>query len=182
MPLHLSDNRVRSDIYFSYLSAKSDPGQSVLSNKDLVPSVNYEITSGQRNVPLNKPVVTSATSSSKPTSQESSSEFQRNVTVDNTTKMSFKDTHIQGKGILFVKGCSHCEQVTKIAQLNCIFFAQNVHVYIKQNVHVFVHITLQGHLSSACNALEVAKLDENIFAVDNTSMLITFLYRNCKGT
>lgn len=75
--------------------AKSDPGQSVLSNKDLVPSVNNKITSGQRNVPLNKPVVTSATSSSKPTSQESSSEFQRNVTVDNTAKMSFKDTHIQ---------------------------------------------------------------------------------------
>ena len=69
----------------------------MISNKDLVPSVDNEIMSGQRNVPLNKPVVTSATSSSKPTSQESSSEFRRNVAVDNTAKMSFKDAHIQGK-------------------------------------------------------------------------------------
>ena len=70
-----------------------------------MPSVANEIMSGQRNIVVNKPVVTSATSSSKTTSQESSSEFQRNVRVDDTAKMSFKDTHIQGKIILFVKDC-----------------------------------------------------------------------------
>ena len=70
-----------------------------------MPSVANEIMSGQRNILVNKPVVTSATSSSKTTSQESSSEFQRNVRVDDTAKMSFKDTHIQGKIILFVKDC-----------------------------------------------------------------------------
>ena len=100
-------------VTFSYLSAENDPGQSVVLNKDLVPSVDNEIMSGQRNILVNKPVVASATSSSKPTSQEGSSEFQRNVGVDNTAKMSFKDTHIQGEEILFAKDCLHCEQVTK---------------------------------------------------------------------
>lgn len=79
-----------------------------------MPSVDTEIMSGQRNILVNKPVVVSATSSSKSTSQESSSEFQRNVGVVNAAKLSFKDTHIQGKGILFVKDCLHCELVTKI--------------------------------------------------------------------
>lgn len=78
-----------------------------------MPSVDTEIMSGQRNILVNKPVVASATSSSKSTSQESSSEFQRNVEVVNAAKLSFKDTHIQGKGILFVKDCLLCELVTK---------------------------------------------------------------------
>ena len=69
-----------------------------------MPSVENEIISGQRNMPVNEPVVTSATSSSKTTSQESSSEFQRNVRVDNIAKMSSKDTHIQGKGIFVCQG------------------------------------------------------------------------------
>lgn len=80
-----------------------------------MPSVDTEIMSGQRNILVNKPVVASATSSSKSTtSQESSSEFQRNVGIVNAAKLSFKDTHVQGKGILFVKDCLHCELVTKI--------------------------------------------------------------------
>jgi len=69
-----------------------------------MPSAENEIISGQRNMLVNEPVVTSATSSSKTTSQESSSEFQRNVRVDNIAKMSSKDTHIQGKGFLFFQG------------------------------------------------------------------------------
>ena len=79
-----------------------------------MPTVDKEIMSGQRNILVNKPVVASATSSSKPTSQESSSEFQSSIAgVDNTAKMSFKDIHIQGKKNLYVKDCLHCEQVTK---------------------------------------------------------------------
>lgn len=95
---------------------KSGPGQSGISHKDLVPSVDNEIMSGQRNILVNKPVVTSATSSSKTTSQESSSELLRNVREDNTAKISFKDTHIQGKGLFFVKDCFNCEQVNKTVQ------------------------------------------------------------------
>ena len=81
-----------------------------------MPSEDKEIMSGQRNILVNKPVVTSATSSSKTMSQENSHEFRRNVTVDNAAKMNSKDTHIQGKGILFDKDCLRCEQVTKTMQ------------------------------------------------------------------
>ncbi|KAJ7362000.1 Tether containing UBX domain for GLUT4 [Desmophyllum pertusum] len=71
----------------------TEEGQSRIS--DLVPVVDDQITSEQRTI--NKPVVSSATSSSiKTTSQESANEVQKNVSIDAVTaKMTSKDTHIQ---------------------------------------------------------------------------------------
>lgn len=71
---------------------KINPDPSGISHNNVLPEANDQgLTSEQKMI--NKPVVTSATSSSKITIQESSNQVQRNIRIDDTA--GARDTRIQ---------------------------------------------------------------------------------------